>query len=74
MAKDDALWVSIDLPEGMAVREKLIQPDEQHLHLDVSVLNVGAWMSVVPKERPVFFTAQGLFMYLEEEENKLLFQ
>ncbi|CAJ1900467.1 unnamed protein product [Cylindrotheca closterium] len=71
---EDALWISIDLPEAMAAREKFIEPDDKHLHLDVSVLNAGAWMPLVPKDKPVFFTAQGLFMYLEEEENKYLFQ
>ena len=31
-------------------------------------------MHLVPKDKPIFFTAQGLFMYLEEEENRVLFQ
>jgi len=71
---EDALWISIDLIDGMRAREKFIQPDETHLHVAASVLDMDAWMPLVPKERPVFFTAQGLFMYLEEEANKKLFQ
>jgi len=71
---ENALWISIDLPDGMKAREKFIQPDEKHLHVGASVLDIDAWMPLVPKEKPVYFTAQGLFMYLEEEANKKLFQ
>jgi O-methyltransferase involved in polyketide biosynthesis len=71
---EDALWILIDLIDGMRARETFIQPDETHLHVAASVLDMDAWMPLVPKERPVYFTAQGLFMYLEEEANKKLFQ
>lgn len=29
---EDALWLMIDLPEAIAIREQLIAPDSNHLH------------------------------------------
>ncbi|RMX07095.1 class I SAM-dependent methyltransferase [Allofranklinella schreckenbergeri] len=62
-----ALWLSIDLPEAIAVRERFIQPDAQHLHIARSALDT-AWFDAVPPGRAVFICAQGLFMYLREQE------
>ena len=64
---DQATWISVDLPEAMEVREQFIQPDERHLHIAASALD-RKWFDEIPKDKPVFFTAQGLFMYLKEEE------
>jgi O-methyltransferase involved in polyketide biosynthesis len=61
-----AMWLSVDVPEAIAVRERFIEPDEQHRHVAVSALDPG-WIAEVPQDRPVFATAQGLFMYLEPE-------
>ena len=70
---DEALWLSIDLPEAIRIREQFIHPDSRHLHLSFSVLN-RAWFDEIPSGRPVFITAQGLLMYLPESEVRLLFQ
>ncbi|PJK08912.1 methyltransferase [Lysobacteraceae bacterium NML120232] len=67
-----ALWLSVDLPEAMAVRERFIKPDAQHLHLAISALDT-AWFDAVPPGRAVFITAQGLFMYFKEEQVAALF-
>lgn len=69
----EALWLSVDLPEAMEIRERFIQPDERHLHLSLSATD-GKWFNLVPKDEPVFITAQGLFMYFTEEEVKYLLQ
>ena len=73
VAGDEALWLSVDLPEAIAIREHFIAPDDKHRHLAVSVLD-RAWFDEIPQERPVFITAQGLLMYLPEEEVRLLLQ
>jgi O-methyltransferase involved in polyketide biosynthesis len=73
VAGDEALWLSVDLPEAIAIRERFIAPDDKHRHVALSALN-RAWFDEVPKERPVHITAQGLLMYLPEEEVRLLFQ
>lgn len=66
---NDAFWLSVDLPEAIAIREQFILPDNQHWHSPVSVLD-RKWFDLVPKNEPVFISAQGLFMYLKEAEVK----
>ncbi|MEL6862811.1 MAG: class I SAM-dependent methyltransferase [Bacteroidota bacterium] len=68
---DQATWISVDLPEAIAIRERFIPADERHLHVSVSALD-RAWFELVPKDQALFVTAQGLFMYLKKEEVKSL--
>lgn len=68
-----ALWLSVDVPEAMAIRERFIQPDAQHLHIAKSALDTS-WFDAVPPGRPVFIAAQGLLMYFREEEVAALFK
>jgi O-methyltransferase involved in polyketide biosynthesis len=70
---EEALWLSVDLPEAIAIREQFIAPDDKHRHVALSVLD-RAWFDEVPEERPVYITAQGLLMYLHEEDVRLLLQ
>ncbi len=69
----DALWISVDLPEAMAVRERFIRPDARHIHVAASATD-NLWLESVPKDRPVFITAQGLMMYFDEQDVKVLIQ
>jgi O-methyltransferase involved in polyketide biosynthesis len=55
-------WISVDLAEAIAVRERFIEPDARHLHVTGSALD-STWFDAVPSGRPVFVAAQGLFMY-----------
>lgn len=64
---DKALWISVDVPEAIEVRERFIKPDERHIHVGASAFDED-WYDSVPQERPVYFTAQGLLMYFEEEQ------
>ena len=73
VAGDEALWLSVDLPEAIDIREHFITPDDKHRHVASSVLN-RAWFDEVPEKRPVYITAQGLLMYLPEGEVRLLLQ
>jgi len=70
---DEALWVSVDLPESIEIREQFIQADERHLHVSISATD-RKWFDYIPKDKPVFVSAQGLFMYFEEEDVKTLLQ
>ncbi|MBU3889618.1 class I SAM-dependent methyltransferase [Methylosinus sp. KRF6] len=63
----EALWITVDLPESIAIRERFIEPDARHRHVSLSALD-RRWFDEVPPGRPVFITAQGLFMYLPPEE------
>ena len=63
----ESLWVTVDLPDGIAIRERFIQPDERHWHIPASALD-ESWMDKVPEGRPVYITAQGLLMYFTPGE------
>jgi O-methyltransferase involved in polyketide biosynthesis len=64
---EDALWITVDLPESIAIRERFIAPDAHHRHVAMSALD-RRWFDAVPPGRPVCITAQGLLMYLQPDE------
>ncbi|WP_370631461.1 class I SAM-dependent methyltransferase [Methylosinus sp. Sm6] len=61
---DEALWITVDLPESIAIRERFIAPDDHHRHVAMSALD-RRWFDEIPPGRPVYITAEGLLMYLE---------
>lgn len=68
-------WFDLDLPEVMALRQKLIQSENSRYHtLTTSVLEDG-WLEEVSrfKPRPFMFIAEGVFPYFEEAQVKSLF-
>jgi O-methyltransferase involved in polyketide biosynthesis len=73
VAGDQALWLSVDLPEAIAVRERFIVPDDRHRHVACSALD-RTWFDEVPAGRPLYITAQGLLMYLAAGQVRTLFQ
>jgi O-methyltransferase involved in polyketide biosynthesis len=64
---DEALWLCVDLPDAIAIRERFMEPDERHRHLAVSALD-RSWFDAVPEGRAVYVTAQGLLMYFTPED------
>ncbi|MEM7586712.1 MAG: class I SAM-dependent methyltransferase [Acidobacteriota bacterium] len=71
VTEPDTLWISVDLPEAIAARERFIPADDQHHHVGLSFLD-RAWFDEVPRDRPTFLTAQGLFMYFDEADIRSL--
>ncbi|KAA5604224.1 class I SAM-dependent methyltransferase [Roseospira marina] len=71
VAGDKALWITVDVPEAIAVRERFITPDAQHRHVPLSIMDRG-WFDAVPTDRPVYITAQGLLMYFEPDDVAVL--
>lgn len=71
--EEQALWLSVDLPEAIRVRETFIQPDDRHQHLPLSAHD-HSWFDTVSQDKPVIITAQGLLMYFKEAEVKSLLQ
>ncbi len=65
--RGEELWLSVDLADAMAVRERFIASDERHQHVDCSALD-EKWYDAVPSGRPVYITAQGLLMYFDEQQ------
>lgn len=70
---EGVLWLSVDVPEAMEVRERYISADARHRHVAKSALDTS-WFDEVPEGRPVFVTAQGLFMYFDEPSLRGLLQ
>lgn len=64
---DRALWLSVDVAEAIAVRERFIAADERHRHVVGSALD-ETWLDAIPEGREAFVTAQGLFMYFAESD------
>ncbi|RMX05737.1 class I SAM-dependent methyltransferase [Corticibacter populi] len=60
-------WLSVDVPEAMAVRERFIRPQGRLRHWHGCALE-GGWMALVDADKPVFVSAQGLLMYFTEEQ------
>ena len=57
-------WLSVDLPESIAVRRRLLPETDRFRNLACSALDFR-WMDEVDASRGVMITAQGLLMYLE---------
>jgi O-methyltransferase involved in polyketide biosynthesis len=60
-------WLGVDVPEVVALRERLLPRLPRARSVAGSVLD-DAWLDEVDPSRPVLVTAQGLLMYLERAE------
>lgn len=60
-------WLSIDLPEAIALREKFLKPTDRFKHLGQSAFELS-WIDRIDSHSQVFVIAQGLFMYFEEKQ------
>jgi O-methyltransferase involved in polyketide biosynthesis len=67
-----ARWLCVDVPEAIDVRERFLEATPRCRHLRRSALDLD-WMDAVDPARGVFVSAQGLFMYFEEEAVQRLF-
>jgi O-methyltransferase involved in polyketide biosynthesis len=65
-------WVDVDLPDVVALRERLLPaPDGDHRLLAASVVDDG-WLADVPADRPTIAVFEGLTMYLHEADGRAL--
>lgn len=60
-------WFDVDLPEVIALREKLYPDRPGYQRIGASVTD-PKWLEQVPAEHPVLVVAEGLLMYLPEPE------
>lgn len=60
-------WISVDLPESIALREQLL-PQERRIRMISSSALDPAWMELAPKRETVFIVMAGLLMYFTEAE------
>ncbi|MCE1255525.1 MAG: class I SAM-dependent methyltransferase [Anaerolineae bacterium] len=70
---DKALWFDLDMPDVIELRRKFFSENENYRMIASSVTDLE-WIRQIPDEdRPVLVLAEGLLMYLHEEEVKGLF-
>ncbi|MFH9349775.1 class I SAM-dependent methyltransferase [Kitasatospora sp. NPDC017646] len=58
-----ARWLSVDLPDSVALREELLPPGPRQRYLAADATDLG-WADEVDRGREVLVSAQGLLMYL----------
>ncbi|MFI9363380.1 class I SAM-dependent methyltransferase [Kitasatospora sp. NPDC053057] len=58
-----ARWLSVDLPDSVALREELLPPGPRQRYLAADATELG-WADEVDRDREVLISAQGLLMYL----------
>lgn len=66
-------WFDVDLPDVIDLRRKLYPEPEGYRTIGSSVTETR-WLDEIPTEYPVLIIAEGLLMYLTENENKGLLQ
>ncbi|MEV4612512.1 class I SAM-dependent methyltransferase [Kitasatospora sp. NPDC049258] len=66
-----ARWLTVDLPESVALRERLLPPGPRQRYLAADATDLG-WAEEVDRSREVLITAQGLLMYLRPPQVKAL--
>ena len=64
-------WYDIDYPDVIALRQKLY-PARDGYHLIGSSATEPGWIAGLPRDRPTMIVAEGLLLYLPEEEVPLL--
>ena len=60
-------WVSVDLPESIAVRKQFLPYDDRAILIAKSALDL-TWMDDIPSTANPFISAAGLLMYFTEKE------
>jgi O-methyltransferase involved in polyketide biosynthesis len=68
-------WFDLDLPDVMALRQKLIRGESERCHTLAASVFEPDWLGEISrfKPRPFMFLAEGVFPYFEEAQIKSLF-
>lgn len=66
-------WFSVDLPEAVETRRRLLPQHPRAALIQASALDPG-WMDGIPDGPPPFISAAGLLMYFEEDAVKDLLE
>jgi O-methyltransferase involved in polyketide biosynthesis len=66
-------WYDIDYPDVIALREQLYPEHDGYRQMGASVTDL-AWLDTIPGDTPALVVAEGLVMYLPEQEGTALFR
>lgn len=64
-------WFDLDFPEVIDIRRRFFKESDRYRYIEKSALDF-TWLDEVPKDRPVFITAEGLSCYFTEEQMREL--
>ena len=64
-------WYDVDLPPVIELREK-VYPTRPNYRLVPTSATDPSWLNQIPADRPVLFIAEGISMYLTEDEGVTL--
>ena len=64
-------WYDVDYPAVIALREK-IYPTRPQYHLVATSATDPSWLDEIPADRPVLLLAEGISMYLTEQQGVAL--
>lgn len=67
------IWIELDLPDAMQVRQRFFQPNSRRIMISNSLLD-SDWFEQVDRHRrgPVLFVAEGVFYFFEEHQIRQL--
>jgi O-methyltransferase involved in polyketide biosynthesis len=60
-------WYDVDYPEVATLRRQLY-PEREHYHVVSASVTDAAWLAEIPGDRPALMIAEGLMMYLEQQD------
>lgn len=63
----EVVWFDVDFPDVIALRERFYPAREHYRMIATSIADLR-WLDAVPTDRPVLVLAEGVTMYLQEEE------
>jgi methyltransferase (TIGR00027 family) len=64
-------WFDVDFPDVIELRRKLYPENDRYRTIASSVTDSG-WLEEIPVDRPVLVIAEGLLMYLTEDDVRTL--
>lgn len=67
-------WIDIDLPDVVALRQKLLPDPKGDYSLVGADVTEDKWLEQIPADRPTVIVFEGLSMYLSETVNHRLIQ
>ena len=66
-------WYDVDFPSVIALREKVF-PSRPNYHLVATPATDPSWLDQIPADRPTLLLAEGISMYLAEDDGVALLQ
>jgi len=70
---DSFIWFDIDYPDVIELRKNLL-PSKPSYHMIASSIMEKEWLEQIPNGQPTLIIVEGVLMYLDVDEVKMLFE